>query len=105
MDLADGQADVAGILKSLACCIPTDYSGAHNQCGRRYFFRRDDHINGGSQLIDSAHLEGGRGYGSGRVSMDSFRFDLDWQSTKDLSQFSFTESFVWDESLECRKWA
>uniref|UniRef100_A0A915HNV7 Uncharacterized protein n=1 Tax=Romanomermis culicivorax TaxID=13658 RepID=A0A915HNV7_ROMCU len=25
-----------------------------------------------------------------------FGFDLDWQSTKDLSQFSFTESFVWD---------
>uniref|UniRef100_A0A915K070 Uncharacterized protein n=1 Tax=Romanomermis culicivorax TaxID=13658 RepID=A0A915K070_ROMCU len=30
-----------------------------------------------------------------------FRFDLDWQSTKDLGQFSITESFVWDVNISC----
>uniref|UniRef100_A0A915IZ44 Uncharacterized protein n=1 Tax=Romanomermis culicivorax TaxID=13658 RepID=A0A915IZ44_ROMCU len=66
IDLADGQADVAGILKSAPCCVPTDYSGADNRCGGCYFFRRDDHICGGSRLIDSTRFEGGRGYGHGR---------------------------------------
>uniref|UniRef100_A0A915L7H8 Uncharacterized protein n=1 Tax=Romanomermis culicivorax TaxID=13658 RepID=A0A915L7H8_ROMCU len=28
-----------------------------------------------------------------------FRFDLDWGSTEDLSQFSFTESFVWGVNI------
>uniref|UniRef100_A0A915JXR9 Uncharacterized protein n=1 Tax=Romanomermis culicivorax TaxID=13658 RepID=A0A915JXR9_ROMCU len=44
IDLADGRAEVARVLKSAASCVPTDYPGIHNRCSGRYFLRQDNHI-------------------------------------------------------------